>query len=64
MDFDALEVARHSFGKLGRFRLPAWVSDPFNGSTGLADERHVFVLIEIATEVVTLKTRGYDHQES
>lgn len=38
--------------------------DSFDGSTGLAVERHVYVLVKIVTEVATLATRGHDHQES
>lgn len=43
---------------------PDGFSDPFDGSTGLAGERRVYVLVKIITEVATLTTRGYDYQES
>lgn len=45
------------------FAYPPGFLDPFYGSTGLADECHVYVLVEITTEVAPLTTRGYGHQE-
>lgn len=41
----------------------SFVLDPFDGSAGLADKRHVYLPIEVITEAATLTTRGYDHQE-
>jgi len=49
---------------LGGFYLSTWALDPFNGSTGLANERNVFVPVKIITEFAALTTRGYDHQGS
>lgn len=37
--------------------------DPFDGSTGLADGRRVYVLVKIAAEVAALTARGYGYQE-
>lgn len=55
-------MSRH-VRKIWSISIVRTAPDPHDGSTRLASERHVYILIKVIEKIVTLAARGYDHQE-